>query len=160
MANLVGHLDAVQDHVGGSKQVRQRLLLDAVDGVLQCLFISGRFDVVLALVINGAGQEAARAAGRVHDGFFQLRIDAVDHKTGDGTRGKDNAIFSVLKKCYMVIWRGLWGSNTFGSVSSLNLRIAIRKYPRVLRQMRSWRPQNLISTAMLYLVVTLSHASG
>jgi hypothetical protein len=35
MADIDGHLDAVQDHVGSAQQVRHRLLLDAENAALQ-----------------------------------------------------------------------------------------------------------------------------
>jgi hypothetical protein len=38
-------------------------------------------------VIERAGEEAAGAAGRVHNRLAEFRIDAIDHKAGDGARG-------------------------------------------------------------------------
>ena len=67
MADVGRHVDAVQDHVGGAQQVRQRLLLDAVDALLEQLLVLGRLDVLLAHVLDGAGEEAAGAAGGVED---------------------------------------------------------------------------------------------
>ncbi|MOA69853.1 hypothetical protein D3C78_1982930 [compost metagenome] len=55
MTDLAGHLDAVQDHVGGGQQVRQRLLLHAEDAGLQGTFVVGCFYVTATLVLNGAG---------------------------------------------------------------------------------------------------------
>ena len=86
-----GSVDAVQDHVGDAQHVRQRLLLHAPDGVDQRLFVFAGFDVLLALVVDGAGQKAAGAAGGVEHGFVQLGIDAIDDEAGDGARGVELA---------------------------------------------------------------------
>ncbi len=83
MFDVVGHFDAVQDHVGGGQHVGQRFLFDAVDGLLQGLFIGSGFYIAVALVFDGAGEEATSTAGGVDDALFQLGVDAVDHEFGD-----------------------------------------------------------------------------
>ena len=55
--------------------------------VLQALLVGGRFDLALADVFDGAGEEAAGAAGGVEDEFAQARVGALDHELGDGARG-------------------------------------------------------------------------
>ena len=55
--------------------------------VLEALLVGGGLDVVLADVLDGAGEKAAGAAGGVEDVFAQLRVDALDHELGDGARG-------------------------------------------------------------------------
>ncbi|MNY55324.1 hypothetical protein D3C86_1912910 [compost metagenome] len=91
MANLVGHLDAVQDHVRGGQQVRQRFFLHAENAGLQGAFVFGGFYIAAAFVFDGAGEKASGAAGRVHDLFVQLRIDHTHHKLGDWARGVELA---------------------------------------------------------------------
>ena len=86
VADVGGHIDAVQDHVGGAQHVRQRLLLDAVDALLQELLVVRRFHLLLADVFDGAGEEAAGAAGGVEDRLAQLGVDRIDHELGDGAR--------------------------------------------------------------------------
>ena len=87
VADLRGHFDAVQQHVGDAEQMRQRLLLHAVDGCLQAVCRPRRLDVVLADMLDGAGEEAARAAGGIEDGLAELRVDHIDHELGDGAGG-------------------------------------------------------------------------
>ncbi len=85
VADLAGHFNAVQQHVGGAQQVRHLLLFDAVDGGLQQ-------DVILDALALGfqvfqrAGEKAASAAGRVENLFAQARIYLIDHELGDGAR--------------------------------------------------------------------------
>ncbi|MNX97609.1 hypothetical protein D3C86_1299820 [compost metagenome] len=38
-------------------------------------------------MLNSAGEEAARTAGRVHDLFVQFRVDHAHHEFGDRARG-------------------------------------------------------------------------
>jgi hypothetical protein len=71
MADLVGHLDAVQDHVGGASKCGSGFFSTPWMLACRARFIVGRFHILLALVLDGAGQEAARAAGRVHHLFTQ-----------------------------------------------------------------------------------------
>src|SRR5690606_11555134 len=55
VANLVGGVDAVQNHIGGGQQVRQGFFLPAVNAALQYVFVVGGLDVVAAFVFDGAG---------------------------------------------------------------------------------------------------------
>ncbi len=91
MADLGRHLDAVQQHVGGAEQVRELLLLDAVEGALQGLAVLHVLHVLGAHVLDGAGEEAAGAAGGVEDGLAQPGVDHVHHELGDGPRGVELA---------------------------------------------------------------------
>jgi len=93
--DLAGYVNAVQQHVGGAEQVRELLFLDTAyqrfDGAL--VFGTGMAGDLVAEVIDGGGQEAAGAAGRVEHGFAldQAGVDAVGHEGGDGARGVELA---------------------------------------------------------------------
>ena len=50
------------------------------------LLVLDRLHVALAHVADGAGEEAAGAAGGVEQDLAGLGIDAVDHERGDGAR--------------------------------------------------------------------------
>ena len=91
VADVGGRVDAVQDHVGDGQHVRQGLFLDATNGLDQRLFVFLGFDVVRALVVDGAGEKAAGAAGGIEHDFVQLRVDAVDDEPGEGARGVELA---------------------------------------------------------------------
>ena len=67
MADIGGRVDAVQDHVGDAQHVRQGFFLHAMNGGLQGFFILFRFPVIIALVVNGAGEKATGAASGVAD---------------------------------------------------------------------------------------------
>ena len=54
---------------------------------LHRLLVLGLLHVALAHVADGAGEEAAGAAGGVEQDLAGLRVDAVDHEGGDGARG-------------------------------------------------------------------------
>ncbi|MNE43246.1 hypothetical protein D3C80_1374130 [compost metagenome] len=86
MADLAGHLNAMQNHIGGGQQMWQRLFLHAEDAGLQDAFVFGGFYIASAFVLDGAGEKAASAAGGVHDLFVQLRINHAHHKFRDRTR--------------------------------------------------------------------------
>jgi len=86
VADLVRHLDAVQDHVGGGQQVRQRLLLHTIDARLQGALVLGGFYITAALVLDGASEKAARATGRVHYLLVQFGVDHAHHELGDRPR--------------------------------------------------------------------------
>lgn len=61
-------------------------------------FILGGFHIAAALVLDGAGEEAARAAGRVHHLLLQLGIDHAHHELGDRARRVELArVASVLQ---------------------------------------------------------------
>ena len=90
VADVGGHVDAVQQHVGHAQQVRQVLLLDAGEAVLDGALV-GLGLGLLAQVLDGAGQEAAGAAGRVEDGLAEARVDLLDDELGDGARGVELA---------------------------------------------------------------------
>ena len=68
VADVGGHVDAVQQQVGHAQHVRQVLLLDAGEAVLDGLLV-GLGLRLLAQVLDGADEEAAGAAGRVEDAF-------------------------------------------------------------------------------------------
>ncbi len=93
--DLTGHVDAVQQHVGGAQQVWQLLFLDAVDQILNgaLVFGAGLGGDLITKMIDGSRQKSTRATGRVHHGFafVQARVDPVGHKGGDGARGVELA---------------------------------------------------------------------
>ena len=86
VADEAGILDAVQQHVGDAEHVRKLLFLHRAQGLLHLLLVLGLLHVALAHVADGAGEEAAGAAGRVEEDFAGLRVDAVRHEGGDGAR--------------------------------------------------------------------------
>ena len=86
MAHEARVLDAVQQHVGDAEHVRKLLLLDGAQGCLHRLLVLGLLHVALAHVADGAGEEAAGAAGGIEQDFAGLRVDAVHHEGGDGAR--------------------------------------------------------------------------
>jgi hypothetical protein len=69
------------------KQVRQRLLFDAVDALLQAPLVVDGPDLLLAHVFDGAGEEAAGAAGGVENLLAELRVDPVHDELRDRSRG-------------------------------------------------------------------------
>ncbi len=91
MLDLVRHLNAVEDHVGGGQQVRQGLFLHPVDAGLEDALVLGGFHVVLALVLDGAGKKTASTTGGVHHLLRQLRVYPVHHELGDRPRGVELA---------------------------------------------------------------------
>ena len=75
-----------KQHVGDAKHVRKLLLLHRAQGRLHLRLVLGTLHVALAHVIDGAGEKAAGAAGRIEQDFAGVRVDAVGHKGGDGAR--------------------------------------------------------------------------
>ncbi len=84
VTDLGGGVDAVQDHIGGAEHVWKRLLFDAVHARGERALVGVVVHVVLALVLDGAGEEAAGPAGGVENRLIELRVDTVDDKLGDG----------------------------------------------------------------------------
>jgi hypothetical protein len=82
----LGVLDAVQQHVGDAEHVRKLLLLDGMQRLLHGFARPRALHVALAHVANGAGEEAAGAAGGIEQDFAGMGIDAVHHEGGDGAR--------------------------------------------------------------------------
>ena len=66
--------------------MRQGLLLNAADTLLHSLTVVGGFDL-LVQVLDGAGEKAAGAAGRVEKGLPELGVEHVDHELGNGPGG-------------------------------------------------------------------------
>ena len=85
VADIARHLDAVEHQVGHAQQVRQLLLLHAQDAGLQQRLLLGVAHL-LAQVLDGAHQKAARASGGVEHALTQLRVDHVHHELRDGAR--------------------------------------------------------------------------
>ena len=79
-------LDAVQQHVGDAEHVRKLLLLHRAQGGLHLLLVFGPLHIALAHVVDGAGEKAAGAAGRIEQDFAGVRVDPVCHEGGDGAR--------------------------------------------------------------------------
>ena len=72
MADVGGDVDAVQEQIGHAQHVRQVLLLDAGEAVLDGALV-GLGLGLLAQVLDGADEEAAGAAGGVEDGLAEAR---------------------------------------------------------------------------------------
>ena len=87
VAHEAGVLDAVQQHVGDAEHVRELLLLHGAQAGLQGLLVLRAFHVAFAHVADGAGEEAAGAAGGVEQDLAGLGVDALDHEGGDGAGG-------------------------------------------------------------------------
>ena len=64
--NAGRHINTMHDHVGGTQQVRQGLLLHALNAGLKLRLLRWRLHVLLANVLNGAGQKSrpCRKPGR------------------------------------------------------------------------------------------------
>ena len=79
-------VQAVQQQVHLAEQIRQGLWLAADDGlVLQTLAVGDRLHLLFKMVVR-LDQKAARAAGRVEDGFAKARIGDFHHEAHDGAR--------------------------------------------------------------------------
>ena len=85
MANVGRHVDAVQEEIGHAQDVRQVLLFDAGEAVLDGAFVGFGLRL-LAEVLDGANEEATGAAGGVEDGLAEAGIDLLDDELGDGAR--------------------------------------------------------------------------
>jgi len=90
VADIGGHVDAVEHQVRHAQHVRQVFLLDAgkavLDGALIRLVLG-----LLAQVLDGAHEEAAGAAGGVEHGLTEAGIHLLDDELGDGARGVELA---------------------------------------------------------------------
>ena len=93
--DLAGHINAVQQHVGGTQQVGQLLFFNAVNQRFNGAFVvgAGMGGELVAEVVDGRSQKAAGAAGGVHDGFtpVQARVHLGCHEGGDGAWGVELA---------------------------------------------------------------------
>ena len=78
-------INIVKQHVGDAEQVRQLLLLDAVDR-LRIELLVGRCVHLLRQQLQGAREEPARATCEIGDGFSQLRCEHLCHEVGYGAR--------------------------------------------------------------------------
>ena len=79
-------LDAVQQHVRDGEHVGKRLLLHGAERCLHPGLVLGPLHVALAHVADGAGEEAAGAAGRVEQRLAGFRVDHPRHEGGHGAR--------------------------------------------------------------------------
>src|SRR6185312_11657597 len=71
VSNVGGSVDAVQNHVGHGQHMRQSLLLHATNRLYQSVLVFPGLDVLVALMVNGAGKETACTAGWVQDDLLQ-----------------------------------------------------------------------------------------
>ena len=107
--------------------------IDPADGGLQGLFVLGGLDVMFAFVLDGAGEKAAGAAGRVEHGFIKLGVDAVDDEFGDGAGGiKLAGIAGALqvleesaRRCLPKVWRSLWVLKSISQILLITWRIRV-----------------------------------
>ena len=90
VADVGGDVDAVQEEIGHAQDVRQVLLFDAGEAVLDGALV-GLGLGLLAEVLDGADEEAAGAAGGIEDGLAEAGIDLLDDELGDGARGVELA---------------------------------------------------------------------
>jgi hypothetical protein len=70
-----------------AQHVRELLLLHGAEAGAAWPLVLGAFDVVLAHVADGAGEEAAGAAGGVEQGLAGLGVGHLHHERGHGTGG-------------------------------------------------------------------------
>src|SRR3546814_12850379 len=75
----------MQQQVGHAQDVRQMFLLDAGEAVLDGALVSVSLGL-LAQVLDGAHEEAAGAAGGVHERLAEARVDLIDNELRDGAR--------------------------------------------------------------------------
>ena len=87
MADEAGVLDVVEQEIGHAQEVRHVLFLDAAQAGLEQAFLEYALHMMLAHVVNGAGEEAAGAASGVDEDLAGLGIEAVRHELGDGAGG-------------------------------------------------------------------------
>jgi hypothetical protein len=76
----------VEQQVGHAQDVREVLFFDAGKAVLDDFFVGLGFGLA-AQVLDGAGEEAAGAAGGIKEGFAEAGVDLLDDELGDGARG-------------------------------------------------------------------------
>ena len=100
MAHEAGVLHPVQQHVGHGQHVGQGLFLDRAQAALHGRFVLGSFDIAVAHVAHGTGQESTRTASGVEQGLAGLRIDHLGHKLGHGTR---RVVFARIARVLQVI---------------------------------------------------------
>ena len=78
-------VDAVREEVGHAQDVREVLLLDAGEAVLDGAFV-GLGLGLFAQVLDGTDEEATRAARRIEEGLAEAGIDLLDDELGDSAR--------------------------------------------------------------------------
>ncbi len=90
MADVGGDVDAVQEEIGHAQDVREVLLLDTGEAVLDGALV-GLGLGLLAQVLDGADEEAAGATGGIENRFAETGIHLLDDELGDGARGVELA---------------------------------------------------------------------
>ncbi len=90
VADVGGDVDAVQEEIGHAQDVREVLLLDAGEAVLNFPLV-GLGLRLFAQVLDGADEEAAGAAGGIEDGLAKAGVDLLHDELGDGARGVELA---------------------------------------------------------------------
>jgi len=83
VADVGGHVNAVQEEIGHAQHVREVLLLDAGEAFLDGAFVGFGLGL-LAQMFDGADEETAGAAGGVEDGLAEAGVDLFDNELGDG----------------------------------------------------------------------------
>ena len=86
MADAGGDVDAMEEEVGHAEDVREVLLLDAGEALLDGALVLVGLGL-FAEVFDDASEEAACPAGGVEDGLAEARVDLIDDELGDGPRG-------------------------------------------------------------------------
>ena len=103
-------VDVMQQHVGNAQQIGQLLLLDAVNrsSVKLAIFRSPHLGVE---DLEGARQEAARAAGEVSHGLAELGGERLGHEVRHSARRIELASVScrlqVLENCLVNLTEGM-----------------------------------------------------
>ena len=92
--------NVVEKHVGRAEHVRQWFLLYGTKGSLHERLVFRTFDVGVAHVAHGAGQEAAGSAGRIHQDLARMRVDLLYHEGGDGT---GSVVFASVARVLKVV---------------------------------------------------------
>ena len=90
VADIGGDVDSVQEEIGHAQDVREVLLLDAGEAVLDGALV-GLGLGLLPQMLDGADEEAAGAAGGVEDGLAEAGIDLLNDELSDGARGVELA---------------------------------------------------------------------
>ena len=103
VADVGGHVNAVQQQVGHAQDIRQVLLLDPGKAVLDGTFVSLGFRL-FTQVLDGADQEAAGTAGRVEDALAKLGVDLFDDELGDGARSVELARIACGLKIFQQLF--------------------------------------------------------
>ena len=100
VTHKAGVLNAMEQHISDAEHVRELLLFHGPQGLLHDLLVFHGLDVALLHVADGAGEEAARAAGGVKHQLAGSGVDAVDH---EGCHGAGRVVFARVARALQVV---------------------------------------------------------